>query len=112
MNIQKNTVVALVAGVVVGTLMGASTIQFATFTAQGVPPSYAKTIQGLRNFGSDDSLFFFNFPKLRQVQGLKNYRGSAPVASECDKFSGQRETRCKAAEKEGIEYQPQDYRAR
>ena len=113
MNIQKHMVAAVLTGVLFGVLMGAGTVRYASFLAQGIPPTYAKSIKALRTFGDYDRIFVLPRIQNRIEDQGHVYKRSAPKEpSPCDELSGQRLTRCKAAEKEGITYQRQDIKAR
>lgn len=97
---------AALVGVLVGTIIGASSVKFATMRAQGINPTYIKNVEDLRNYGDINRIF--SLPKIQnriEDQGAR-FRSAAPPTSPCDGYSGQRYTRCKAAEAEGIEYQP------
>ncbi|MCF7844792.1 MAG: hypothetical protein K9M03_03120 [Kiritimatiellales bacterium] len=106
MDTNRNVVVAALVGVIAGILIGASTSQFSKVLAQGINPTYIKTVDDLRNYGDINRIF--SLPQIQdriEDQGPR-FRSAAPPPSDCDVYSGQRYTRCKIAEQEGIEYQP------
>ncbi|MBU2259850.1 hypothetical protein KKC44_04560 [Patescibacteria group bacterium] len=110
MNLNRNMLVAALVGAVAGVLMGAGTAQFTEVLAQGINPTYIKTLDDVRNYG--DINHVFSLPRIQnRIQDQGSMRMAAPtdrVPEHCMELSGARLAKCVVEFRDNdVIYQPQ-----
>ncbi|MBU0767260.1 hypothetical protein KKF55_05815 [Patescibacteria group bacterium] len=110
MKTNRNVVVAALVGVVAGMLMGAGTMQFSKILAQGINPTYIKSLDNIRDYGSINQVF--SLPRIQnRIEDQGSMRMAAPnnrVPSHCMKLSGARLAKCFVEFRDNeVIYQPQ-----